>query len=456
MKKYEGPLARFAAIILCVSLLLPLAACGAASSPAPSGSTAAQAAALKKLLAEAPKAVGEGLSIAKFTDGDEYQKWAEEYEPQLELASSLSGRALSYYSALMKQLLASDDENTVCSPLNTFFAFAMLAETAGGNSRRQLLDMLGAESIEELEETFSALWDANSQKTPLITSLLADSLWLKDSENFNEETLRKLAEQYHASSFRGTPGSEEMDKALQDWTNEATGGLLEEYVKDLRLDPDTVLAILSALYFKAEWAEPFKEEQTAPQTFRGTKGDTTVRMMQKDLNGYLLSDHFTGVALPLIQGGGMYCFLPDEGTDVNALLDDPDVFKAVSDPDSPLWVSADARLFLPRFRVQAKADLIPVMEALGATDVLDSAKADFSPLMPDSAGLFVGKAEHAAAVEIDENGLTGAAYTLIMLYKGIAVPKERIDIVFDRPFLFVVTAADGSIIFAGAVRNIAE
>ena len=454
--KQRFPFMRLAAMILCICLLLPLAACGAASSPAPSGSTSAQAAALKKLLAEAPKAYGESLSAEEFVMGDAYQEWAKGYEPQLGKARAASSKPFSYYSALMKQLLVSEDENTVCSPLNTFFAFAMLAETAGGNSRRQLLDMLGAESIEELEETFAALWDANNLQTPIIKSLLAGSLWLSDREDFSEETLQKLTELYHASSFRGTPGSEEMDKALQDWTNEATGGLLEEYVKDLKLDPGTVLAILSALYFKTEWLESFHEEQTVPQTFRGAKGDTTVRMMQQNLNAYLLSDHFTGVSLPLIQGGAMYCFLPDEGTDVNALLDDPDVLKAVSDPDSPLRVHAAAEVHLPRFKVQAKADLLPVMEALGATDVLDAAKSDFTPLIPGSSGLFVGTAEHAAAVEIDESGLTGAAYTVIMLEKGEFIPQERIDIVFDRPFLFIVTAADGSIIFAGAVRNVAE
>ena len=33
-------------------------------------------------------------------------------------------------------------------------------------------------------------------------------------------------------------------------------------------------------------------------------------------------------------------------------------------------------------------------------------------------------------------------------------PEEEVDFVLDRPFLFLVTARDGSILFAGTVCNI--
>ena len=36
------------------------------------------------------------------------------------------------------------------------------------------------------------------------------------------------------------------------------------------------------------------------------------------------------------------------------------------------------------------------------------------------------------------------------------IPDDEIDFVLDRPFLFLVTGQDGSILFSGVVRNIAE
>ena len=56
-------------------------------------------------------------------------------------------------------------------------------------------------------------------------------------------------------------------------------------------------------------------------------------------------------------------------------------------------------------------------------------------------------------LEIDEQGVTGAAYTEILLAGAGAPPEEELDFVLDRPFLFLVTGRDGSILFSGIIRN---
>ena len=57
-------------------------------------------------------------------------------------------------------------------------------------------------------------------------------------------------------------------------------------------------------------------------------------------------------------------------------------------------------------------------------------------------------------IEIDEHGVTGAAYTELTLTEGAAQPDETIDFVVDRPFMFIVTGKDSSMLFAGIVKNI--
>ena len=109
-------------------------------------------------------------------------------------------------------------------------------------------------------------------------------------------------------------------------------------------------------------------------------------------------------------------------------------------------------LSVPKFKVSEKTDLIETVRALGVTDALDTDLADFSPLTGDKENLYLSKADHAATLEIDENGVTGAAYTEL----GISETADEIDFVLDRPFLFLVTGQDGSILFSGVVRNIAE
>ena len=86
------------------------------------------------------------------------------------------------------------------------------------------------------------------------------------------------------------------------------------------------------------------------------------------------------------------------------------------------------------------------------TDALDPGLADFTPLTKDGDGLFLGEAEHAAMIEIDEHGVTGAAYTQIEEV-GDGISEEEIDFVADRPFLFLLTGEDGAVVLDGSVRD---
>ena len=93
-----------------------------------------------------------------------------------------------------------------------------------------------------------------------------------------------------------------------------------------------------------------------------------------------------------------------------------------------------------------------MLKELGITDAMNATLADFSPLT-DQSGIFLNKAEHAAMVEIDEEGVTGAAYTDMELC-GAGLPEDEIDFTADRPFMFIITGGDGSILFAGTIKNI--
>ena len=282
-------------------------------------------------------------------------------------------------------------------------------------------------------------------------------MWLKDGVNFNDDTLNTLASDYYASSFVGDPASEAMNEALRKWTDDNTGGLLKEYIGELKLNPTTVIGLMSTIYYKALWNNDFAKAATAKETFHGVNGDTVVDMMHKyeQIKYLYRTDSFASLGLSLDYSGTMYFFLPNEGVDVNSLLSNPDVFKAMGDDyDDPNFDFLKVNMSIPKFKVSAKTDLNDAIKALGITDVFDPVLADFSPLTKDSNGLFVDRTEHAAMVEIDEKGVTGAAYTAILADGMGAEPEKIYDFVLDRPFMFVITGADGSILFAGVVRNI--
>lgn len=409
------------------------------------------------VMATYPAPVGQTLSVQEFLEGDAYGQWWQSYRELFMASSELQGGMDEYNRAMIQRLLTAQDDNTVCSPLNTYIAFAMLAETAGGNTRRQLLDLLGEPDLDTLRRNVSTLWQGNYVDTPTLKSTLGNSLWLSDARQYDEDTLNTLAQSYYASSFRGQMGSEEMNEALRAWTDDNTGGLLHEYTQNMSMDPETAFEILSTIYYKAAWRGEFLSSATKREAFHGTRGDTTVEMMHKtdELSVYR-TQAFTSVGLSLADSGSMFFLLPEEGVDVNDLLGEEDLLNAVRfDPDDERWFPTLVHLSVPKFQVSARTDLLETLAELGVTDALDSTRADFTPLCPGTDGLSLSKAEHAAIVEIDEQGVTGAAYTALTVTEETAeAPPEELDFVLDRPFVFLVTGRDGSILFAGVVRNI--
>ena len=233
------------------------------------------------VLAAYPASVARTMDAQKFMESDAHWDWWDSYRELTAKSAELQSGMDAYYQNLMKQMLVSEDENTVCSPINLYIAFAMLAETSDGNTRQQILDMLGAQDMDTLRENVSSLWESNYADTPALKSVLANSLWLDGEETYNDTTLQRLAEQYYASTFRGTPGSEEMNQALRTWTDDNTGGLLKEYTENMAIAPETVFELVSTIYYKAMWRENFWEVNTEKETFHGAAGDTTVDMMKK-------------------------------------------------------------------------------------------------------------------------------------------------------------------------------
>ena len=102
----------------------------------------------------------------------------------------------------------------------------MLAEITGGDTRSQVLSLLGAPDTETLRTQANKVFNANYRDDGSSFYILADSLWMNESVTFNGDTLGTLADNYYASSFSGKPGTEDFDSAIQSWINSQTGDLL--------------------------------------------------------------------------------------------------------------------------------------------------------------------------------------------------------------------------------------
>ena len=395
---------------------------------------------------------------ADYTDDDGYLNWQAD---QLALHRQPEGYADSlnhYFAAITGQLLSNTKgENAACSPVNIYLALAMLAETTDGNSRQQILDLLGADSIDKIRTQAEQVWKAHYNNDGLTTSILANSLWLEEGYPYNKETVQLLAEKYYASVFQGDLGTEEMDKALRNWINEQTGGLLREQTQNLTLDPQTVLALVSTLHYQVQWLNEFQEKENTESTFYGTSGDTIETFMRQTLiyNPYYWSDHFGAVSLNLEDNGRMWLILPDEGVTPEELLSTGEAmdFLQQNANEYENQKSLMIHLSVPKFDISSDLEISRQLEALGITDIFVPGTANFTPIIPENDGGYVSQVKHAARVAIDEEGVTAAAFTMIARCGAGMPPKDEMDFTLDRPFLFVIESQDGLPLFAGIVNQ---
>ena len=347
-------------------------------------------------------------------------------------------------------------ENRVYSPMNIYIALSMLAQLTGGDSREQILETLGSDSVDELRRQAVGVWNAHYRDDKTVTSILASSLWLNENVAFKQDTMDILARDFYASSYRGKMGSKQFNKALQDWLNQQTGGLLEEQAGNIELDRNTILALAATLYFKAPWAADFSKDQTAPQTFHTPAGDVETDFMnQRGTADYYWGERFSAVRQIFTEGGSMWFLLPDEGVTPEELLDDKEAAAFLFTADKHEWEKQKYLIVnksIPKFDVSAQFELEDGLKALGITDVFDPARADFTPMTTSVNGpITLDQASHAARVVIDEEGCTAAAFT-VMAPAGNAAPDGEVDFVLDRSFLFCITGDSGLPLFVGVVN----
>lgn len=476
MKKMKRALAA----LLAVCCVLPLAACGVSVRPSGGPDPTAQP---DPTSAPEPTAIVErknyAVALASYPEtaafpdeskywtedgefdndkySEDYDKWATERRERVSLQAKYAAGLDGFLDASIRQFLAnSADGNAVYSPLNVYMALAMLAETAGGNSRAQILGLLGASGIEELRAQANALWRSNYRDDGAVTSLMANSLWLNEEVSFNKDTLKTLAEEYFASSFSGRMGDPAFDSALQEWINENTGGLLKEQASGLHMDAQTIITLASTIYYRGKWMSQFEPSATKKDNFNLPGGGTLeCDFMHKGAAGdYYWSDNFAAVALEVEESGSMWLILPDEGVTPADLLESGEATDFLLGRKAANSKHLIVNMSVPKFDVSSKMELVPGLKQLGVTDVFDGALADFTPL--DAEGGSVTNVEHAARVKIDEEGLEAAAYTVIMRCGAAMPPDEEVDFTLDRPFLFAITGEDGLPLFVGVVNRPVE
>ncbi len=398
----------------------------------------------------------------------DYEIFDRQYEEWSEFKKKYHYKRPQDYKASMKAftqetmntfLTGSGGNNVLYSPMNMYFAMGMFAEITDGNSRQQVLDLLGAPDIESLRDYSNIMWESNYCNDGAITSIFANSLWLNDGLEYNEDTLGILSDRYYASSFSGEMGSAGYTMALRKWLDEQTGGLLTEETNNIHLRPTTVISQASTLYFKGMWDWKFRKDLTAPAPFITADGEeiSCDYMYMCSQDTYYYGEGYSAVAMSFAayDNAKMWLILPDEGVTPDELITNGTAIDLISkkyrEIENKKYLMVHK--YIPKFDASMSFDMIKGMKKMGVTDVFDSAASDYSPLSEALQGISVSQANHSVRVVIDEEGCTAAAFTVISSDGAAMPPDDEVEFRLNRPFIFAVTGISNDPLFVGVINN---
>jgi serpin B len=337
--------------------------------------------------------------------------------------------------------------NLVFSPASIATALRMALAGARGETATELAAALHVSGPEAAAEGLGQL--AGISAGDDLTFRAPNVMWVESAATVRDEYLRQLsgAVSVRKADFRGAP--EAARQLINDTIAEQTAGKITGLIPPGVIDTLTRVVLTNAVYLNALWTQQFPVDETKQKPFHPERtGPSPVDMMHLAARqAYHRGDGYQAVLLPYRGGSlAMALVLPDgplsEFTgQLGGLGGIGGLLAGLLSADSDTQVD----LSLPRFRVDASFQLNDTLQGLGVRTAF-TPRADFSGITADEP-LHISAVVHKAFVDVGEKGTEAAAATAVVMRTLALVrkPQPDVQLVFDRPFLFVITDTESGL-----------
>ena len=380
-------------------------------------------------------------------------------EAMTKLAASSNALGLDLYGRAR-----ATQGNLAMSPASISAALAMTFGGARGETEAQMKRVL---HVDGARDAVAADWGRLSRalQSPArpLTLRIANRLFGEKTTKFEQAFIDKTKLDFGAplepNDF--VNAFEPARAHINGWVEDQTEHRIKELLPPNALDKQTRLVLVNAIYFLADWAEPFEKSATYDAPFSVAQGAPKPTPMM----------HRAGKHRFVQNDGAKVLELPYKGGDASMLVILPDRKDGLADLEKSLtgaklegWKTALAMqtvaVSLPRFEVSPtpSMSLGEDLKSLGMPDAFDRDKADFTGIanpVDRKERLKIDKVFHKAFVKVDEKGTEAAAATAVVMAKGGGPPPAPpLEFNADHPFVFaIVDKATGLVLFLGRVAD---
>ena len=346
------------------------------------------------------------------------------------------------------------DKNIFISPLSISIALAMTVNGASGETEQAMTHTLHLQGLgsELINTGYAGLRQTLQVADPKVTLAIANALWARQNVPFKQDFLQRNTQFFGAEVSTLDFTDPNTLPTINQWVNTNTNGKITKILDEI--NPDTVLFLINAIYFKGTWQTEFDPSRTRDGTFYlATGAEKQIPMMTRTGDYPYYENYeakFQAISLPYGDGRmSMYIFLPYRESDLNTFLEGLDTENWEN------WVSQfrEQELFLsmPKFKLEYEKTLNNPLQSLGMGIAFAPGAADFSRMADLEAlgkNLYIGEVLHKAVVEVNEEGTEAAAVTSV----GIRATSAPPAFIADRPFFFAIRDNETkTVLFMGTV-----
>lgn len=341
-------------------------------------------------------------------------------------------------------------ENLIISPLSISTALSMTLNGADGTTREAMTEALRLNGLtpeavnDSYKKLVGALLSVDNQRVYLT---IANSVWTEKNFVVKKPFTDILTDYYTADAKSFDISDPLAPKSINTWIENKTNGLIKDMVD--KLESNTVMLLINAIYFKGKWNSQFDKSNTVNEPFYKTSGTSSnVPMMKQkaDFKAYT-GDGFKMAEFPYGQGNFvMDVILPDEN---NGLAE---VSQLLTEGNFNEWIAGmreiETDLSFPRFKYSYKKKLKDILSDMGMGIAFGDG-ADFSNISDQS--LLINDVTHQAFIETNEEGTEAAAATIVDI--GVtSAPVSPFVFKADHPFIYIIReTTTNSILFMGKV-----
>jgi len=374
---------------------------------------------------------------------------------ELKLDTELEKKNTEFCFDIFSKLNEEDyNKNIFISPLSISTVLSMTVQGAGTTTKDGMLKALKYDGmdLDKINESYRYILDYLSKTDKTIELEINNSIWIREGKQIKKDFIDINKDVYNAYVTELDFSSPNAADRINKWISDSTKKKITDII-DSPIPENTAMFLINAIYFKGDWAEKFKKQDTFTAKFQSGNGQTKEVMMmeRKDTIEYGAKEDFKVVRLPYGKGTtSMYCVLPAKDVSINDFIKTLDVNKWEEIKNS-ISKAENVTLNIPRFKIAyGTKELRDCLIAMGMEEAFTE-RADFSGI---SEGLlFIDSVIHKAIIEVNEDGSTAAGSTVVRMIDGVAI-GEPLSFIADRPFLFFITEdVTGTILFMGKLYD---